>query len=174
MSVLHIALLLLINVWEPEDFIWVLHSRPNIHIAIDAAGGEVFVAEVWSQTQRHNLNNLIIVCLHHDVILIPLLQAHNEEVAIAERGDEQVSLLAGNTHVLQWLMRFIGITATLEFVVPHLHRLVISACHEFSLADLCQVGDVAFVGALILKRLLHNDHIVTDGHLLHLTGAILR
>lgn len=71
-------------------------------------------------------------------------------------------------------MRFIGITATLQLVVPYLHRHIIGAGHELSLTDLSQVSDVALVCALILEGLLEDDDAVVDGHLLDLAGVILR
>ena len=59
------------------------------------------------------MDNLIIVSLHHDVVLIALLEAHDEVVAVAHGTDEKVVLLSGDTHVMQRLVRFVGVTAAL-------------------------------------------------------------
>ena len=48
-----------------------------------------------------------------DMILVSLVKSKNDEVAVTERGYEQVKLFSGNLHFMEWLMRFIGITAAL-------------------------------------------------------------
>lgn len=151
MRVLNVTLLLLIDIWKTKDLVGVLHSGPHIDITVYAAGSKVLIAMIGSHTQRNNLHNLVIMSFHQHIILITLIEAHDKEVAVAEGRNEEVALLAGNTHVLERLMRFIGITAALQLVVPDLHRHVVRACHELRLANLRQVRDVAFVGPLVFE-----------------------
>ena len=74
--------------------------------------------------------------LHHDVVLVTLLEAHNEEVAVSQRRYEQVPFLSGYAHTIKWQMRFIGIATSLQDVVPDLHGLIIGASHELCVTNL--------------------------------------
>lgn len=136
MSVLNVALLFLINIWKSKNSIRVLHRGPDIDISVNAPWSKIFISKVRSQTQGNNLDNLIIVSLHHDVVLIALLEAHDEVVAVAHGTDEKVVLLSGDAHVMQRLVRFVGVTAALQFIIPHFHRLVVSARHELGFTNL--------------------------------------
>lgn len=135
-SVLNVALLFLINIWKSKNSIRVLHRGPDIDISVNAPWSKILISKVRSQAQGNNLDNLIIVSLHHDVVLIALLEAHDEVVAIAHWTDEKVVLLSGDTHVMQRLVRFVGVTAALQFIIPHFHRLVVSTRHELSFTNL--------------------------------------
>ena len=160
MRILHIALFLLINVGQTEDSVRVLHGGPNVYIAINAAGGKILVTQIRSQTQRHNLNDLVVVRFHHHIILIALFKAHDKEVAVPHGTNEQVMLFTSDTHMNQGCVRFVRVTAALQFVVPHFHRLVVGTRHELRFTNFSQVRNVAFVGPLVLERFLHHYHII--------------
>ena len=112
---------------------------------------------IGSNTERHNLDNLVIMGLDHDIILVPLLEPHDKEVAGAHGTYQEVALFARHAHVVQRHVRFVGVTAALQLIVPDLHRLVVSTSHEFCLANLGQVRDIALVSPFVLEGLLHDD-----------------
>jgi len=85
MCLLDHALLFLVNVRKEKYSVGVGVCRPNINITIDAPGYEIFILKLWSDAQRNNLDDLLIVSLWVDMALAPLIKAHHEEGAVTER-----------------------------------------------------------------------------------------
>lgn len=91
MGVLKIALLLLIDINKAKNSIRVLHCGPNIDITVYTSCCEILVAVVGSDSQGYNLDDLVIMGFHHDMVLVPFLsfaKTHDEEVAGSEGRDE--------------------------------------------------------------------------------------
>ena len=65
------------------------------------------------------------MCVFEDVMLVPLLAAEYDEVAITQRSDQEILLFSRQPHIMKWIMRFIRVAAALQITIPYLERLVI-------------------------------------------------
>jgi len=122
-GVLEVTLvLILIDVWDREDFIGMRSSRPDADISVNAASGKVLVLKL---RQSDDLDDLLVMSVRNYVMLVSLVEAHYNEVALTEGRDQQVHLFSCEPHRVEGLVRFISIAATLEVFVPDLKRHVV-------------------------------------------------
>ncbi len=109
-----------------------------------------------------NLDDLLVVSVRDYIVLVPLVEAHDNEVALAESRDEEVHLLSSESHGVERLVRFISVAAALEVLVPNLERHVVRAGDELGVANLHQTLDVGGVRATALELPLHHDDVARD------------
>ena len=100
------------------------------------------------------------MCFFKYFVLIPVVEAEVIELAIAQGQNKQVHLLSCDTHLVKWVVLFIGITATLQVSVPHLEGVILAGGHKLSVAYFGEAGNSALVALLALELLLYYDHVL--------------